>query len=238
MSAAGIALANSSRRWPEHHASLANSFWIRSLAHEHSQDFHAPLVGTTNDELYLRALSGENRRFLPVKVGRIDFKALIRDRDQLWAEASAEEPLEPSLALPEDLWQHASEARASRTQSDPWADILINIAESAAFTQATQASGKQNDDEIDMGPVYETGTDRDGNPEHRVSSVYVIGVALAIPPDRRTTEHGKRAGLVMKSLGWTYKKTRINGRSVWGFVRPIDPFDYGHSPSEFAEPAD
>jgi len=36
------------------------------------------LIGTTNDREYLRALSGENRRFLPVAVGRIDIKALIR----------------------------------------------------------------------------------------------------------------------------------------------------------------
>jgi predicted P-loop ATPase len=41
------------------------------------------LWGTTNDAEYLRALSGDNRRFLPVSVGRIDLAALISDRDQL-----------------------------------------------------------------------------------------------------------------------------------------------------------
>jgi predicted P-loop ATPase len=42
--------------------------------------------GTTNREHYLKDDSG-NRRFMPIEVGRLNFKALIRDRDQLWAEA-------------------------------------------------------------------------------------------------------------------------------------------------------
>ena len=44
------------------------------------------LAGTTNADRYLKDESGA-RRFLPARCGTVDIDAIIRDRDQLWAQA-------------------------------------------------------------------------------------------------------------------------------------------------------
>lgn len=42
-------------------------------------------IGTTNDDEFLGDATGE-RRWLPIRVGKVDVEAIERDRDQLWAE--------------------------------------------------------------------------------------------------------------------------------------------------------
>lgn len=79
--------------------------------------------GTTNDSEYLADPTG-NRRFWPLRVGRIDLEQLRADVDQLWAEAAAIEALGQPLLLPEYLWADAAEAQRHRRMSDTWDDAI------------------------------------------------------------------------------------------------------------------
>lgn len=81
------------------------------------------IIGTTNSEHYLMDMTG-NRRFWPVHVNRADVEELVRDRDQLWAEAAHREAQGESIRLPEKLWTFAGEEQAKRVLEDPYLGTL------------------------------------------------------------------------------------------------------------------
>ena len=77
-------------------------------------------AGTTNKDDYLKDETG-NRRFWPVKVGRIDCERLAEDREQIWAEAVALYQ-DGSKWWPERaaLIEAAAAEQAQRVEVDPW----------------------------------------------------------------------------------------------------------------------
>jgi hypothetical protein len=84
------------------------------------------LFGTTNDVTYLKDRTG-NRRFLPVRAGKIDLKALKRDRDQLWAEAYQRAKAGEPAVLPETMWELARAAQDARVEIDPIKEQLTEL---------------------------------------------------------------------------------------------------------------
>lgn len=81
------------------------------------------IVGSTNDKQYLFDQTG-NRRFWPVRAGRVDLEKLRRDVDQLWAEAAVREAGGESITLSEHLWEAARELSDLRLVEDAFATVL------------------------------------------------------------------------------------------------------------------
>lgn len=81
------------------------------------------LVGTTNDDQYLRDETG-NRRFWPVRTTVIDLEAVKMLRDQLWAEAAVRDADGKNIVLAEELWPLAAVEQAKRVPPDGWRELL------------------------------------------------------------------------------------------------------------------
>lgn len=71
------------------------------------------IIGTTNHTDYLTDSTG-NRRYWPVFVGDVDIDGLLRDRDQLWAEAVVMWQRSEHYVMPPELYPAAAEEQDKR----------------------------------------------------------------------------------------------------------------------------
>jgi putative DNA primase/helicase len=169
------------------------------------------MIGTTNDDAYLRDTTG-NRRWWPVKLhGRIDLAGLQRDRDQLLAEAVVGEATDESLVIPERLWGAAAIEQAARMEVDAW---LEPIGDHLCKLEAKRANIE--------GSFSSKDADKNCAPEFRVSTAYLLGDVLCIEESRRGQRESKRLADVMRTLGWRLAQhpIKVGKKTCRAYTKP------------------
>jgi predicted P-loop ATPase len=176
----------------------ARGVWGRVLA---DQPRTCVFIGTCNRSDYLTDDTG-NRRFWPVPVGKIDLRALERDRDQLWAEASERERLGEAITLEPEFWDDAATLAASRLADDPWDQILAPV---------------------ERMPITVQGKFSREFGEMRAASDWLLRDILDLNPTSVSGASSKRLAACMRRLGWKGpKNVKINGQpDAKGYTRSL-----------------
>lgn len=164
--------------------------------------------GTTNEIEVLADDTGE-RRWIPLEVSRMDVEGLTRDRDQLWAEGLA---LWRSGGV---AWEAAerlareSGAHDAFTIDDPWGDRIAGwLAEADGMgSSAGETTGA---------------ADRSRGAARFAMSDLLSG-ALGFATREQSMAVQRRAGSVLKRLGYRKTVTRVDGRRAkrWTRVEPV-----------------
>ena len=148
-------------------------------------------VGTTNEDQFLRDVTG-GRRFWPVAVRKvIDIEALAEERDQLFAEAVAAYDAGERWWLDRDFEaEYARPVQAAAYVTDGWADTIATWLDTP-----------------------ETDFDGTTTPRDAVTVSEVMAGALGMVSGQQTMGVQKRVGDVMRGLGWI--KAHTMRGNVW-----------------------
>lgn len=183
-------------------------------------------VATTNEDTYLRDATG-NRRFWPVKVGKIDLARATEDRDQLWAEAALADAEGEALTIPEALWSQAAVEQKARREPDVWEDVIGgHLAPLMGKGIGAGLEGR-----------WAVAADDKGTRQFRVSTTYILGEILRLSVERQGDAVSKHLANVMKEMGWTRHDNviRIAGKSCRGFTKVIEETDEGERRQKLIE---
>ena len=158
------------------------------------------LVGTTNEDTYLRDRTG-NRRFWPVPVRhQINTEWVQRARDQLFAEAYTlymqGVPYTPSQEQEQRLFVPMQESR-----------LIETAVESKLLQLLTRTTVTVNDlSAVSVDCTFVT--------------IAQLVVALGSDPAKTTPGLEGQVRGWLKQYGWERTKRQINGARAWGYARP------------------
>jgi predicted P-loop ATPase len=146
-------------------------------------------IGTTNKKAYLRDETG-GRRFWPVKVNTIKIDELIRDRDQLLAEAAklyrAGSRWWPDVAFERD---HIAPQQEARYEADAWEDLIVARLDAVKETQ--------------------------NHPKGLKITVQQIADELLVKTDKLGTAEQRRISSAFERAGWERGSRGTKGERWW-----------------------
>jgi Virulence-associated protein E len=153
-------------------------------------------IGTTNATEYLLDDTG-NRRFLPVKAGKIDVESLARDRDQLWAEAAHWEAQGEAIHPPKGMLDELTHRQSQRLVADEFDTVIHPWLDEHYSTEAGMFDKKET------------------------TLIEVAGSALSLETGRLDAGLQARIAKSMRRAGWEFSR-KSNGRRLW--KRKTDTF--------------
>jgi len=160
------------------------------------------MVGTTNEDAYLRDRTG-NRRWWPIPVRqRIRLDWLLRNRDQLFAEAYA-------------AW-HEGAAYAPTPEDE--ARLYVPMQDSRVVETAVLSEMQH----IFTRPPAPTGMGAVVNDLTEFVTLAQVTLALGVDAAKSSTVLESQVRAWFKQEGWERVKRQVNGVRAWGYQRPRD----------------
>ncbi|MDN5924342.1 MAG: virulence factor [Xanthomonadales bacterium] len=160
-------------------------------------------VGTTNEDKYLRDPTG-GRRFLPIKVTKVDFALVRQHRDQLWAEAVA---LYRDGYRWWDLPPDAAEQQEDRYEADSWEEVIRKWLDGKAGEKSYPT---RLDPNLLIGPIP------------WVTTTEVLCWAIGIEVGKHSRPEQMRLATAMKRLQWRQDRVWADGNKVRRWMREQD----------------
>lgn len=165
----------------------------------HSVDYPRQCIfaGTVNLDCYLTDETG-GRRFWPVRVGKINIDAILRDRDKLFSEAVARYKSNEVWYIDTDsaVNSDVKNEQTARYDADAWTDTIAAWLDTQAVKNA----------------IYDQRGPTTGDILH----------CLDIPVDRWDRSSQMRVARIMRSLGYVSQRLRVNGTRQRIYV-PVPP---------------
>jgi predicted P-loop ATPase len=149
-------------------------------------------IGTTNDTMYLKDMTG-NRRFWVIKISEINLELAAAEMPQIWAEALIASKAGETHWFDDHVEAIAREEQEDRTAPEAWTEVIRDWIRTE-FGKTTQV--------VVIIPISQ-----------------LMSLALGIPFDRQDRSAATRVGMILSKIG--AKRTRRGAAGSFVIARNV-----------------